>query len=121
MTNNPYFHILKVSLASPSAKNESQSWIFIVKMIKALCCSRLLENPTSSSENINFANGQTNRIQQHEDRVRTLFRDLLFEVSQPLLPDSSMRTIKWIGRPMTSGRSWAGKEKKKTKESFIYL
>jgi hypothetical protein len=52
------------------AKNESLIWIFIVKMLKSpYCClpfpagkCRLLENPPSSSENINFANGQTNRI-----------------------------------------------------------
>jgi hypothetical protein len=68
--NNPHYHVSKVSLMSPLARNGCQSWTFSVQIIKALCCwtyflagnSSLGVNTPSSSRNVYFTNEQTDRI-----------------------------------------------------------
>jgi hypothetical protein len=74
MPNNPHYYISKVSLVSLLARNECQSWIFLVQIIKAPCdCppfpagnSSFGVNTPSSSGNVYITNGQTNRIQKTE-------------------------------------------------------
>jgi hypothetical protein len=66
MSNNPHYHILKVSPVSRMARYRCQSLTFQCNFLRLLAAALLFRraavNLPSISVNVNFANGQTKRI-----------------------------------------------------------
>jgi hypothetical protein len=73
MSNNPHYHISKVTLVSPLAKNECQRGTFQLTFMWLLAVALLFRRATeyrpSNSENVKFLTEQTDRIRGPYSRL----------------------------------------------------